>query len=304
MTAPALTTAHHAAAKPRKRRGRGRYVLHAFLIVTSIVWLSPVLWAAYTALRPYADTGGNARGYVSIGGTYGFQNFIDAWTRIDMPKFFGNTMIVVLPAVVLTLLLASMVAFAVSRYSWRFNLLLLMLFTAGNLLPQQVVITPLYRMYLALPIPRLVSANGLLYDQYIGIIVIHIAFQLGFCTFVLSNYMKTLPKELNEAAIVDGAGVFRTFWEVILPLCRPPLAALATLQFTWIYNDFFWALILMFTGDKRPITSALNGLRGQFFTDNNLLAAGSIIVALPTLIVFFVLQKQFIRGLTLGSTKG
>lgn len=290
------------AASVRRRRHWPRIALHAFLVTTSLAWLFPVIWAVYTALRPYGET---ARlGYVSFGGSYGFENFVNAWTRIDMPKFFLNTILVVGPAVVVTLFLASLVAFAVSRYSWRFNLALLMLFTAGNLLPQQVVITPLYRMYLALPLPRLVSDNGLFYDQYIGIIVIHVAFQLGFCTFVLSNYMKTLPRELNEAAVVDGAGVFRTFWEVILPLCRPPLAALATLQFTWIYNDFFWALVLMFTGDKRPITSALNGLKGQFFTDNNLVAAGSIIVALPTLIVFFVLQKQFIRGLTLGSTKG
>lgn len=116
--------------------------------------------------------------------------------------------------------------------------------------------------------------------------------------------MKTLPKELTEAALVDGASVLRTFWQVILPLCRPPLAALATLEFTFIYNDFFWALTLMFTGNKRPITSALNNLQGQFFSDNNLLAAGSIIIALPTLVVYFVLQGQFVRGLTLGSTKG
>ena len=119
--------------------------------------------------------------------------------------------------------------------------------------------------------------------------MIHIAFQLGFCTFVLSNYMKTLPRELTEAALVDGASVLRTFWQVILPLCKPPLAALATLEFTFIYNDFFWALVLMFTGDKRPMTSALNNLKGQFFSDNNLLAAGAIIAA-PTLIVYFVLQ--------------
>jgi multiple sugar transport system permease protein len=116
--------------------------------------------------------------------------------------------------------------------------------------------------------------------------------------------MKTLPKELNEAAIVDGAGVWRTYWSVILPLTRPALAALATLQVTWIYNDFFWAIVLMKSGDKFPITSALNNLKGQFFTDYNLIAAGSIMVALPTLIVFFALQKQFISGLTLGSTKG
>ena len=89
-----------------------------------------------------------------------------------------------------------------------------------------------------------------------------------------------------------------------MPLTRPALAALATLQVTWIYNDFFWALVLMCTGAKLPITTALNNLKGQFFTDNNLIAAGAIMVAIPTLIVFFALQKQFISGLTLGSTKG
>jgi multiple sugar transport system permease protein len=116
--------------------------------------------------------------------------------------------------------------------------------------------------------------------------------------------MKTIPRELNEAATVDGASVWRTFRSVILPLTRPALAALATLEFTWIYNDFFWAVLLMRTGNKLPITSALNNLSGQFFTDNNLLAAGAILVALPTIIVYVVLQKQFVRGLTLGSTKG
>lgn len=300
--ATARTTTTAVPAQKRRRIPRRRMALHGFLVATSLVWLFPVLWAVYTSLRPYGET---ARlGYVSVGGTYNLDNYVGAWTRVDLPQFFLNTIIIVVPAMILTLLLASMVAFAVSRYSWRFNLALLMLFTAGNLLPQQVVILPLYRIYLALPLPHLLSDNGVFYDQYFGIMMIHIAFQLGFCAFVLSNYMKTIPKELNEAAVVDGAGVLRTFWAVILPLCRPPLAALATLQFTWIYNDFFWAIVLMKTGDKRPITSALNNLKGQFFTDNNLIAAGSIMVALPTLIVFLLLQKQFVRGLTLGSTKG
>ena len=205
---------------------------------------------------------------------------------------------------ILTLLLASMVAFAVPRFSWRFNVLLLMLFTAGNLLPPQVIIVPLYRLYLFLPLPRLISDNGLIYDQYVGIILIHIAFQTGFCVFVLSNYMRTLSRELTEAALADGAPVWRIYWNVILPLCRPALAALATLEFTFIYNDFFWALLLMKSGDKRPITSALNNLQGQFFTDTNLLAAGAMLVAIPTIIVYLVLQRHFISGLTLGSTKG
>jgi len=239
-----------------------------------------------------------------VGGTYTIDNFVNAWNQAELPHFFLNTIIIVVPAVILVLFFASMVAFAVSRYSFKFSLALLMLFTAGNLLPQQVVIVPLFRLYLALPLPQPLSDNGIFYDQFIGIIAIHVAFQLGFCTFVLSNFMKTIPRELNEAAVVDGASVWQTYLRVILPLTRPALAALATLEFTWIYNDFFWAILLMRTGSKLPITSALNNLSGQFFTDNNLLAAGAILVALPTLIVFILLQKQFIGGLTLGSTKG
>ena len=116
--------------------------------------------------------------------------------------------------------------------------------------------------------------------------------------------MKALPHELYEAAMVDGASVWRQYWQVTMPLCRPALAALATLEVTWIYNEFFWATVLMRTGDKFPVTSSLNNLRGEFFTDNNLVSAGSVLVAIPTLVIFFLLQKQFVRGLTLGATKG
>jgi len=292
------------ATNARRRKTLRRAGLQAFLIVMSLIWLLPLLWALYTSFRPYEDTAGDPRGYVSIGGAYNLDNYITAWTQGELPKYFLNTVIILVPAVILVLFLASMMAFTVSRYSWRFNLILLMVFTAANLLPPQVIITPLFRIFLLLPLPPVLSDNGVFYDQYVGLMAIHVAFQLGFCTFVLSNYMKTLPKELNEAAVVDGAGVWRTYWSVILPLTRPALAALATLQVTWIYNDFFWAIVLMKTGAKYPITSALNNLKGQFFTDNNLVAAGAIMVAIPTLIVFFALQKQFVSGLTLGSTKG
>jgi multiple sugar transport system permease protein len=279
-----------------------RAALHAFLILMSLIWLFPIAYALYTSFRPYSDTA--TYGYVSLPHAFNLSNYEKAWNQAEIPHYLLNSAIIVIPAVLGVLLLASMMAFAVSRYSWRFNLLLLLLFTAANLLPPQVIITPLFRMYLILPLPPILSDNGLFYDQFFGIVVIHIAFQLGFCTFVLSNYMKTLPKELNEAAIVDGASVWTTFTRVIMPLTRPALAALAVLQTTWVYNDFFWALLLMKTGEKYPMTSALNNLKGQFFTDNNLVAAGSILVAIPTLIIFFALQRQFISGLTLGSTKG
>ncbi|MGM1061728.1 carbohydrate ABC transporter permease [Saccharothrix sp. Mg75] len=279
-----------------------RIALHAFLALTCLATLAPLLWALYASLRTYDDTARN--GYFSVAESLTLENFGTAWTRADLPHYYLNTLVVTLPAVVVVLLLSSMVAYGVSRFGFRFNVALLVLFTAGNLLPQQVVVTPLYRLYLLTPVPGWVSDSGLLLDSQFGLVLIHVAFQSGFCVFVLSNYMRTIPRELGEAARVDGAGVFRQYWQVILPLCRPALAALATLEFTWIYNDFLWALVLIQTGEKMPITSALQNLRGTFFVDNNLVAAGSLLVALPTLVVFFVLQRQFVGGLTLGSTKG
>ena len=279
----------------------GRVALYVFLTATALVWLFPIAWAVYQSFRPFTETAANP---VALPQTLTLDNYVNAFVQSEMPKFFFNTIVIMVPAVVSVLFLASLIAYAVSRFSSKLNIFLLLLFTAGNLLPAQVIITPLYRIYLALPLPPPLADRGVWYDTYFGIFAIHVAFQLGFCTFVLSNYMKTLPKELTEAALVDGASVWRTYRSVILPLCKPPLAALATLQVTWIYNDFFWALVLMRTGDKRPITSALNNLSGQFFTDTNLLAAGAVLVALPTLIIYIVLQRQFVKGLTLGSTKG
>jgi multiple sugar transport system permease protein len=288
-----------------RRRARirpPRIGLHVFLVVMAILWLAPVLWTFYTSLRPYSETA--EKGYVSLPEHLTFDNYTNAWTQGDIPHYFLNSLYITVPAVILTLFFAACVAFVVARLSFRFNVALLILFMAANLLPQQIILTPLYRMYLEIPLPTFLSENGKVYDSLIGLIAVNVAFQTGFCTFVLSNYMKTIPASLGDAARVDGAGVTRQFFGIILPLCRPALAALATLEFTWIYNDFLWAIVFIQSGDKRPITSALANLEGVFFVDNNLIAAGAMLAALPTLVVFALLQRHFIGGLTLGASKG
>ena len=264
-------------------------------------WLFPILWAVLTSFRSYEYTAAN--GYVSLGG-WTIDNYVTAWRTAEFGKHFLNSAYITIPAVLLTLFLASCVAFVIARFSWKLNIALLGLFTAANLLPQQALLIPLFRMFTEIPLPAWMSDSELLYDSYWGLILVNVAFQCGFCVFVLSNYMKALPHELYEAAMVDGANVWRQYWQVTMPLCRPALAALATLEVTWIYNEFFWATVLMRTGDKFPVTSSLNNLRGEFFTDNNLVSAGSVLVAIPTLVIFFLLQKQFVRGLTLGASKG
>ena len=286
--------------RPRGNRG-WRIATYVFLVVVSLVWLFPLFWGVLSSLRDYSYTA--AHGYVSFGG-WTLNNYVNAWQQGDFTQHFLNSVYITVPAVVLTLLLASMVGFVIARFSWRFNIIMLGLFTAANLLPQQSLLIPLYRLSVTVPLPDWMSDSDLLYDSYWVLILVNTAFQTGFCAFVLSNYMKTLPRELYEAAQVDGASVWTQYWKITLPLCRPPLAALATLEVNWIYNEFFWATVLMRSGEKFPITSSLNNLRGQFFTDNNLLSAGSMVIAAPVIIIFFLLQRHFVAGLTLGANKG
>jgi multiple sugar transport system permease protein len=307
MTATPMTTAVtpldsvRGAPAVAGRTGRSRVRLHVLLAIASVVWLFPVAWALFNSFRDYSYTA--EHGYVSFGG-FTLDNYVHAWQQGDFGIHFRNSLVITGPAVVVTLLLASCMAFVLTRFSFKLNVALLGFFLAANLLPPQALLIPVYRMFRAVPLPYWLSDSGSLLNTPLGVIAVNVAFQLGFCTFVLSNYMLTIPAEIYESARMDGAGVVRQFVQLTLPLCRPPLAALATLEVTWVYNEFFWATVLLQSGDKFPITSSLNNLQGRFFTDYNLLSAGSVLVMAPVLVIFFVLQRQFVSGLTLGSTKG
>ncbi|WP_036333309.1 carbohydrate ABC transporter permease [Microbispora sp. ATCC PTA-5024] len=283
---------------PRRRHAG----THLFLAAMALMWLAPLLWTLYAALRPKAVT--DKYGYWSLHGPFGLGNFATAWTQGRMSAYFGNSLLITVPSVVLTLALASMTAFGVSRFRWRFNITLLVLFTAGNMLPPQVLAAPLFEMFKHTPLPYSVSSSGTLLDTYYAVIAVETAFQLGFCTFVLANYMKALPAALTEAALVDGASVWQQFSRVILPLSRPALAALATLQVVWLYNDYFWPLLFIHDGDRLPVTTGITNLQGQFLLDYNMIAAGATITVIPTLVVYLALQRHFVAGLTLGADKG
>ncbi len=280
----------------------GQRVAIGVLTVFSIVWIVPILFTILQSFRPFEDVVKN--GVMSVPKHLTFDNYFHAFVQSRMWLFFLNSIEVAIPAVVITLFLASMIAFVLSRYESRFSVPMLMLFTSGNLLPPQLLFIPLFRIFLKIPVPHFINSNGVLYDTQLGLILVHVAIQVGFATFVLTNFLRTIPKEISESALVDGANVWNHFFRIILPLLRPALASLGVLMTTWIYNDFFWAVVLLKTGNKRPITAALSNLQGEFNTDYNLLAAGACMAFIPTLLVFFAMRKHFVAGLTLGSTKG
>jgi len=267
-----------------------RVLAYVALIIFTLMWITPILIAIGTSLRTYSDI-------LLQGGPFSMPrelvltNYQVAWERGGLSHYLPNSFIITLPALFLTLFLSSLSAFALARFRFKGNRLIFVLFIAGNMLPAQVLMLPVF---------RLTDAIGL-YDTYWALILFHTAFQLGFCTFVLRNYMRTIPNEMLEVARIDGCGEFRVYWQIMLPLTLPAMAALATLEFTWIFNNYLWAIILLRSDALKPITAGLAVLQGQYTTDWSMIIAGALMASIPTLLVFFFLQRYFVGGLTLGS---
>jgi multiple sugar transport system permease protein len=268
-----------------------RVIVYIVLILSAFLWFVPILTALITSVRTFDDILVN--GFISLPEKITFENFITAWERGGLNRYLPNSFIITLPSLFLTLLLSSLGAYALARFKFKGNRLLFYIFVGGMLLPFQVLMLPVF---------RLTDLLGL-YDTYWGLIGIHTAFQLGFCTFMLRNYMRTVPGEIIEAARMDGCSELRIWAQIMLPLTLPAIAAIAILEFTWIFNDYLWAIVLLRSDSLKPITAGLATLQGQFVTDWPVIVAGALIGTVPTLLVFLFLQRYFIEGLTMGSTK-
>lgn len=211
-----------------------------------------------------------------------------------MGQYLLNSLIITLPAVLGAVVLSTLAGFALAKYRFRGKNWIFALFIAGNFVPFQILMIPV----------RNLTIDFGLYDTYWALIIFHIAFQSGFCTLFMRNFMVGIPDALIEAARVEGVSEWNIFRHVVVPLVRPALAALSVLVFTFIWNDYFWALVLVQSDDVRPVTAGLSSLQGQWLASWQLMSAGAIIAAIPPVILFFTMQRHFIAGLTLGATKG
>ncbi|MQA04998.1 MAG: ABC transporter permease subunit [Streptosporangiales bacterium] len=272
------------------RRGGG-VLFHAVLAPLTLVWVAPIIFVVLVGLRSFDDLAANGLG--SLPRSLTLDGFFAAFTEVELGQALFNSILLTAPAVAVSLLLGSMAAFGLSRYEIPYRKVVLLLMLAGNLLPPQVLLIPVAKM----------SENIGTYDTILGLVAIHVGFGLGFYTFVLHGFMRGIPREITEAAIVDGASTAQVYWRVVMPLSRPALAALAALATTWIYNDLLWALTVLQSQAKFPITAALVNLGGSYVTQWNVVASGALIAALPTAIVFFAFQRHFVSGLLVGSTK-
>ena len=274
------------------RQARKDRLISALLIFFGIAWLFPIIWTLWSSFRPYSEVLTN--GLFSAPQHLSMENYNKALEKMAVLKYFINTLIILVPSVVFILFFGSLVAFSISKYQIKYRRVLLLAFTAGSMLPAQFIYYPIFKMYIAFG--GALGDKTLLYDNYMGVILVHIAVQSGFAIFILHSHLQSLPKEISEAAEVDGASVIRHYWSVILPMLRAPLAALGITMSVWIYNDFFWAWSLLKRDQFFPITTSLSrvGAFSRIIPDQNVLAAGAILVALPLLILYFVLRRYFI----------
>ena len=274
----------------KKRKYLNAFIFIALLLFV-IAWLLPVFGAFLTAFRSMDEI--MDKGFWTMPEKLSFDNFKVAWSEGNLNTYLLNSFIITIPSLIGTLFLSSLAAYALAQYDFKLNMPLYLMFVGGMLIPFQILLIPVFKL-----------SNFLgIYNTYWGLIMIHMVFQIGFCTFFLRNFMMTIPEELSEAARMDGCSEFKIFYRIYLPLSKPALAALGTLEFTWIFNDYIWALVLIRDNKFKPVTAGLASLKGNFITSWGVLVAGSLLATIPTIIVFIFLQKYFIRGLTMGTGK-
>jgi multiple sugar transport system permease protein len=281
--------------KVRSRAGRRvlAFLFYLFATVLVAVWLLPLVIAVFTSFKTMDEIMSNLVMWKPPK-IWRWQNFTEVWNRVGMSRYVLNTFIITVPSVVGALLVSSLSAFALAFYRFKAGKAVLILFVAGMLIPFQMLMIPVFRFSDAIGVR----------DSFFGVILFHIAFQLGFCTFFLRNFMKTIPFSLVEAPRIDGASEFLIYRKIILPLSVSSFAALGVLEFTWIWNDLLWSLVLLQSDRLKPVTLGLANMQGEFVQYYNMTAAGSIIAAIAPLAIFLIFQKYFIEGLTVGAEKG
>jgi raffinose/stachyose/melibiose transport system permease protein len=287
---PPVRTGHPEVVAARPRRPLRFVVLTALLILLLLV-IAPLLVIAINAVKSPADYA--AGGPLSIPGHLYWDGIVDFWNRVDFGQKLWNSFITSLTVAVLGVLVSILNAYALGIGRVKGRLWFLVFFLVANLLPQEVLVYPLYFL----------SKEVHLYDNLISIIIIFTVIQSAFGTYLLTSVYAEFPTELLDAASVDGAGKWRTLWQVVVPVSRPTLGVLFTFFFIWTWNEFFLPLIFLISNDKQTVPVALGVLQGDRLMDATTTSASGLIGILPALLFFLIFQRTLTRGITAGAIK-
>ncbi|MBZ7924849.1 carbohydrate ABC transporter permease [Ensifer adhaerens] len=269
-----------------------RGAIFAMLLSLAIVFLLPTLGVLLASIKTTRE--------IALGSLWSFPtsfylgNFVEVLSNPAVHRYFLNTLLVTVPGTLASTALGVLAGYVFAKLPFRGSNMLFLVLVAGMFFPPQVILVPLFRLF-----------NGMgLIDTLWPVFIVHTALGIPICTLLMRNFFATVPTALREAAILEGATEWQVLTRVVLPLSLPALAVLATLQFTWIWNDFLWPLIFTQSDDKRTIMIGIVNLKGQYSVAWGVQGALSLVASLPTLFVFLFFQRYFIKGMTMGAVKG
>jgi raffinose/stachyose/melibiose transport system permease protein len=270
-----------------------RMPLRAAIGLLILVEVIPLVWLALSSLKQESEFSG--RPVWSLPQDLHWQNYVDAWTTGNMATYFRNSMIATFPSLALILLLSVAAAFGLEVMKWRGRNGMLLLFLAGILVPLQMVLLPLFTVYFR---------AGLI-DNLLSLIITYTAFGLPLSIFLMAGYLRVIPREVIEAAALDGASIYRTFWQICLPMVRNAVLTIGLVQFFFIWNDLLLSLTFVSDDDLRTVQTGLLNFVGQYGQVRWGPTFASVCIAVfPTLVVYLVLNQKVMKGLTAGSLKG
>jgi alpha-glucoside transport system permease protein len=292
--APPARTAVRGAGRTVRQRVM-RIVLHVVVLAVCLLWFTPVLQLVAVGLRTTPDTAATGWWHIFLSPLLTMDNFAAAASTLDIGTSLPATLVITLPAVVLTVLLSAYGGYVLAHYRFRGNGAIYAVLVAMMAVPPQLAFTPLITLFSHLGIG----------GTAVAVWIFQVGYTVPFGVFLVRGFMYTIPGELTEAARVDGASDLRIFLQIVLPLVAPILASLGILQFMWSWNDLLTPLVFMgTTSDAAPITLQLAGLAQSTTSDQtNSLAAGAIITILPPLVILVALQRYFVAGITGGALK-
>jgi N-acetylglucosamine transport system permease protein len=273
----------------------GKTLIYAVLLLWASISLFGFAWVILTSLKTNQEL-------YAIQSIWGFPavpqwvNYVNAWVRSHMDKFFINSVLVSLFTVTLINAVGSMAAYILGRFRFKAAKPILLFFMIGMAIPVQMILVPIFLLFLDLKLT----------DSLLGLVLVYTAVSLPFSIFVLTGFFRSLPKELEEAAVLDGASEYGVFWHVMLPLSMPGIITITIFNFLGIWNEYMLALFLLRSPDKFTVPLGLYNLKvtQQYAADWTGLFAGLVIVMIPTIVFFLVLQGRITRGMTVGALKG
>lgn len=268
-----------------------KFIIYMVLIAWASTTILPFIWVANNSFRTTSEIVNEP---FSFPDSLNLTNYINATERINILNSYKNSLIMSGTTVILVLLFGGMAGYVMARFQFKFQNFIDKMIVVALMIPAFVTVVPVYEFFIELGIV----------NNYIALILPHTAGNLVFATMMLSAYMSSVSSEIEEAALLDGASRWQIFTRIFVPISRPAFATVGIFTFLWSYNDLFSALIFVPNKSVQPITVLLNQVKSQYGTDLGLQATAVIVTVIPVLIVYILLQKHIIKGLTQGAVKG